>query len=223
MKNQYDAYKLMLEEQVKTAKAVIDTTAIVAKNVLDLTLPEKIRDDIDEELPDPEDEYSDLMRLKKRIISIYTEEEYESYTKDQVDSMLVDLADEIDSLAVRQNKYLKELKDLYFNNKILTNERDTLYAEIERLENNIEQIKFDNAEKEKQERDSADSQSSKYLAETYDKMNPAKVAQLMISLPDSKTIEILKQMNQRKAAKVLEAMPAGKSSMIVKKIARGGK
>jgi flagellar motility protein MotE (MotC chaperone) len=224
MKNQYDQYKLSLEQETANQTVTVqDTSAIVARDVLSMTLPEKIREDIDEDLPDPEDEYSKLMLLKKRIIALYTEEEYESYTTTQVDSMLTDLVDEIDAIAIRQNKYLKELKDLYFNNKILINERDTLYSEIERLENNIEQIKFDTAQKEEAEQSETDAKSAKYLADTYNKMNSTKVAQLMLALPDSKTIQILKLMNQRKAAKVLEAMPAGKSSMIVKKIARNGK
>jgi len=218
-KSQYAAYQEMQATRALEQASKVDSVVVGASSIIDIKLPDKIREEI-EELPDPNVEFTSLMELKKRILAIYTEEEYESYTKPQVDSMLIILTAEIDTLAIHQNEYLKELNDLFFENKTLIDERDSLYMEIERLENQVQSITQNAIDKELKENQEADVQSVKYLAETYDRMSPNKVAQLMLALPDTKTIEILKMMNQRKAAKVLEVMPAGKSSVIVKKNAR---
>ncbi len=223
MKKQYDQYNLMNDAAKGEVEKKVDDGAITAQNVLDAVLPEKIRKEIDEELPDPEENYSDLMRLKKKIISVYSEEEYDRYTKEQVDSMLTDFSNDIDTLAMHQDRYIRDLKELYYGNRKLKKQRDSLYAELASLRENLNQVKSESRKIKKKRESEKNIKSAKYLADTYNKMNPAKVAQLMMSMKDSKNIEILKLMNQRKAAKVLEAMPAGKSSVLVKKIARGGK
>ncbi len=110
----------------------------------------------------------------------------------------------IDSL-MTENKLLKT--KLETNKKIILNQKEKISA----LQKGI--VDSTNAEiKAKQDK------AYKYLAQTYDSMDPEKVAQQMQSLKDDKIIEILKRMNQRKAGKVLEAFPINVAARIAAKI-----
>ena len=164
------------------------------------------------------DAYQRLERLQNYISDSIYVDSLHSINYDDLQYLKSKINNQLDTLKMFIDTSKKKIDSLKTENKQLSTKIETNKKIILNQKEKISEMKkgiVDNTnEKEKARKDKA----YKYLAQTYDSMDPEKVAQQMQSLKDEKIIEVLKRMNQRKAGKVLEAFPINISARIASKI-----
>lgn len=111
---------------------------------------------------------------------------------------------------LREKEKLLEIKEMEL--KTLNREVDKKLAEIEKA-----RIALNELLKEKKQRED---QKAQALSKIYEKMEPAKAAQLLVSLDKDLAVTIIEGMNSKKAGKVLNNMEAKIAASLSKSYAR---
>ncbi len=192
-------------------------STLVAGEVADSTIVDTSIATLDG-TPQPLEEYNNLMKLRKRLIHIYSDGKIHDYSPAQIDSTLQDLIAQVDTLAESQQRYIRRINRQQSDIRSRDNTIVQLNQQIKDLEENISLIRSSNqkAADEKTEQETA--KKLKMLADTFEAMDPESAVEKMLSLPDEKIISILKLMSERKRAKVMEVLPNSRATMIIRKM-----
>ncbi len=164
------------------------------------------------------DAYQRLEKLQNYVSdSLYTDSLH-TITNNDLKYLQSKINAQLDTLKFFINVSKEKIDSLSTENKLLTTKLDTNKKIIQDQKEKISSLKKGITKSKNSEEQAKKDKAYKYLAQTYDSMDPEKVAQQMQSLKDEKIIEVLKRMNQRKAGKVLEAFPINVSARIASKI-----
>ncbi len=168
--------------------------------------------------PEPLAEYNNLMKLRKRLIQIYTDGKIHDYSPAEIDSILQDLIAQVDTLAVSQQRYIRKINDQTNEIRMRDNTITGLNTRVTELEENISTLQSSHQQELAQKDDQTSQRQLKLLADTFEAMDPESAVEKMLALPDEKIISILKLMSERKRAKLMQVLPNPRANMIVKKM-----
>ncbi len=166
----------------------------------------------------PLEEYNNLMKLRKRLIQIYSDGKIHDHSPAEIDSILHDLVAQVDTLAASQQRYIRHINKQQGEMRTKDNTIVRLNQKIKELEENISQIRNVNQKAQTEQSEQETTQRLKLVAETFEAMDPESAVEKMLALPDDKIIRILKLMSERKRAKIMEVLPNPRATTIVRKM-----
>ena len=164
------------------------------------------------------DTYQRLEKLKEFVNDSIWVDSLHTISKTDFNKLQKKINNQLDTLKIFINDSKEQVDSLKVENKLLTTQLETNKKIILNQKEKISTLQKGIIDSTNSAKKIQKDKAYKYLAQTYDSMDPAKVAQQMQSLKDEKIIEVLKRMNQRKAGKVLEAFPINISARIAEKI-----
>jgi len=202
-----------LPEADTTAVAAVDTTA--APDTTATLAPDTLVV-ADETLPDPVVEYNNLMLLRKQLIDFYSHGEKQTYSHTEIDSIVTGFTAQIDSLAIKQQRYIARINELSRTRQTQSVQSDSLRAQVLFLQEKISRMETEH-QRQINALQTGDSQKTlREAANMWENMDPANAAQSMLPLQDTEIVAVLRQMNVRRASKILNEMPENRAASLLK-------
>jgi len=202
-----------LPEADTTAVAAMDTTA--APDTTATLAPDTLVV-ADETLPDPVVEYNNLMLLRKQLIDFYSHGDKQTYDHTEIDSIVTGFTAQIDSLAIKQQRYIARINELSRARQSQNTQSDSLRAQVLLLQEKISQMETEH-QRQINALQTGDSQKTlREAANMWENMDPANAAQSMLPLQDTEIVAVLRQMNVRRASKILNEMPENRAASLLK-------